>query len=86
MTIVSSVANLSESVNLNMSLLCVVELIGYMTNCKRCGSENVVKSGIVGNRQRFRCKECGCIFRLGDNRTDGKIAAKSTTHLMVRCG
>ena len=44
--------------------------------CKKCGSENIVKSGIVGGRQRFRCKGCGCNFRLGDNRTDEKIAAK----------
>jgi transposase len=44
--------------------------------CKKCGSEKVVRSGIVGGRQRFRCKGCGCNFRLGDNRTDEKIAAK----------
>jgi transposase len=44
--------------------------------CKKCSSENIVKSGVVGGRQRFRCKECGCNFRLGDNRTDEKIEAK----------
>ena len=44
--------------------------------CKKCGSEKVVRSGVVGGRQRFRCKGCGCNFRLGDNRTDEKIAAK----------
>ena len=44
--------------------------------CKKCGSEKVVRSGIVGGRQRFCCKGCGCNFRLGDNRTDEKIAAK----------
>jgi transposase len=44
--------------------------------CKKCGSEKTVKSGVVGGRQRFRCKGCGCNFRLGDNRTDEKIAAK----------
>ncbi|MCL1970270.1 MAG: hypothetical protein FWF66_02265 [Candidatus Bathyarchaeota archaeon] len=47
-----------------------------MMACKKCDSENIVKSGIVGGRQRFRCKGCGCNFRIGDNRTDEKIAAK----------
>jgi len=45
-------------------------------SCKKCGSEKTVKSGVVGGRQRFRCKGCGCNFRLGDNRSDEKIAAK----------
>jgi len=45
-------------------------------SCKKCGSEKTVKSGVVRGRQRFRCKGCGCNFRLGDNRSDEKIAAK----------
>jgi transposase len=36
----------------------------------------VVKNGIVAGKQRYKCKECGCNFRLGDNRTNSKIAAK----------
>lgn len=47
-----------------------------MVSCKKCNSEKIVKSGIVGGKQRFRCKQCGCHFRLGDNRTNQKIAAK----------
>jgi transposase-like protein len=47
-----------------------------MVLCKKCGSEKIVKSGIVGSKQRFRCKKCGCNFRLGDNRTNQKIVAK----------
>ena len=27
-------------------------------NCPRCDSSNFVKDGIVGKRQRYRCKEC----------------------------
>jgi transposase-like protein len=44
--------------------------------CKKCGSDHMVKSGIIGGRQRFRCKVCGCNFRAGDGRTDEQIAAK----------
>jgi len=47
-----------------------------MIVCKKCGSENVVKSGIVAGRQRFCCKKCKCNFREGDNRTNETIAAK----------
>jgi len=44
--------------------------------CKRCSSERIVKSGMVAGKQRFRCKACGCNFRVGDNRTDEKVVAK----------
>lgn len=30
--------------------------------CPRCQSEEIVKSGIVKNRQRFRCKSCAYNF------------------------
>jgi len=54
----------------------VEETDTFAIMCKKCNSEQVVKSGIVAGKQRFRCKECGCNFRIGDNRTDEKIAAK----------
>ena len=28
--------------------------------CKKCGSSNAVKSGVVAGKQRYQCKECGC--------------------------
>lgn len=36
----------------------------YMNNetCPRCGSGEIVKSGIVNNRQRFFCKACRYYF------------------------
>ena len=43
---------------------------------KRCGSGGDVKNGIVVGKQRYRCNKCGCNFRVGDNRTKDKIAAK----------
>lgn len=30
--------------------------------CPKCKSEEVVKSGVVKGRQRFRCKECNYFF------------------------
>jgi len=51
-------------------------MVNSMSACKSCSSNNIVKSGIVGGRQRFRCKKCNHNFRLGDNRTDETVAAK----------
>lgn len=30
--------------------------------CPKCESEKIVKSGIVGGRQRFKCKKCSYFF------------------------
>ena len=46
-----------------------------MCMCKNCQSEQVVKSGKARGKQRFKCKECGYNFVLGDRRTSEKIVA-----------
>ena len=46
-----------------------------MPECKNCKSEKVVKSGKVRGKQRYKCKECGYNFVVGDDRTNEKIAA-----------
>jgi transposase-like protein len=46
-----------------------------MPECKHCKSENVVKSGQVRGKQRYKCKECGYNFIIGDARTNEKIIA-----------
>ncbi len=33
-----------------------------ISNCPRCNSTQIVKSGIVNNRQRYRCKKCNYFF------------------------
>ncbi len=33
-----------------------------MNSCPNCSSESYIKSGIVNNRQRFKCKECNYYF------------------------
>ena len=47
-----------------------------MPRCKKCSAENVVRSGFVRDKQRYKCKECGYHFVEGDERTNEKIAAK----------
>jgi len=31
-------------------------------NCPNCGSDKNIKSGIVNNRQRYKCKQCSYYF------------------------
>jgi len=54
-----------------------------MPECKNCSSEHVVKSGIVRNKQRFLCKDCGFNFVEGDARTNEKIAAKKAMLILL---
>lgn len=32
------------------------------SQCPKCKSEDIVKSGVIKNRQRFKCKACGYHF------------------------
>ena len=57
--------------------------VGIMPACKKCGSEKVVKNGIVAGKQRYRCKECGCNFREGDDRTSEKVLAKKALCVLL---
>jgi transposase len=54
-----------------------------MPICKKCGSERAVKSGIVSGKQRYHCKDCGCNFREGDDRTNHKVAAKKALCILL---
>ena len=54
-----------------------------MIVCKKCGSGQAVKSGIIAGKQRYKCKECGCNFREGDNRTNDSIAAKKALCVLL---
>lgn len=50
-------------------------------NCKYCDSENVVKVGMKGDKQRFLCKDCGHKFIEGSDfprmRTEARIISSS---------
>ena len=39
-----------------------------MIECKRCGSTETVKNGMVRGKQRYLCKQCGYHFVYGDER------------------
>ena len=57
--------------------------MNIMPNCKKCGSETVVKNGFVAGKQRYHCKGCGCNFREGDSRTNERIAAKKALCVLL---
>jgi transposase-like protein len=50
-------------------------------NCKYCDSENIVKHGRVGDKQRFLCNDCGHKFIEGSEfpkmRTEARIISSS---------
>jgi transposase-like protein len=54
-----------------------------MLTCKKCNSEKIVKSGIVAGKQRYKCNDCKCNFREGDNRTNEKVAAKKALCILL---
>jgi len=39
-----------------------------MLLCKHCGSDQNVRNGYVGGKQRYKCKSCGKNYRVGDLR------------------
>lgn len=54
--------------------------------CKKCNSTNSVKNGIVREKQRYKCKECGCNYVEGDNRGKVSPAAKALGMLLYGSG
>ena len=53
--------------------------------CKRCGSEQQVKNGLMRSKQRYRCKGCGLNFT--DTPARGKpLAMKATAVLLYVSG
>lgn len=51
-----------------------------MIECKKCGSTETVKSGMVRRKQRYLCKQCGCHFVEGDQREN-----KDSHFLKILC-
>lgn len=46
-----------------------------MIKCKKCKSEKTVTIGKTRGKQRYKCKECGYNFVIGDARVNEKIIA-----------
>jgi len=51
--------------------------------CKKCDSNNFVKSGYMMDTQRFHCKDCGCHFTEGDNRTKDSTTIKKAIAILL---
>src|SRR5687767_11896958 len=49
--------------------------------CKRCGSEEHVKNGLMRNKQRYRCKACGLNFT--DTPARGKPLAMKVAAVLL---
>lgn len=45
----------------NLSYICLKNIV-MPNSCPKCQQKNVVKSGIVNERQRFLCKDCHYYF------------------------
>jgi transposase-like protein len=50
--------------------------------CKKCSSQNIVKNGIVRQKQRYKCKNCGYNFTIGDAREKVRPEAKALAILL----
>lgn len=48
------------------------------TFCPKCNSDEIVKSGIIKERQRFKCKECNYFF------TVNKLGKKVDNYYIVK--
>ena len=45
-------------------------------DCPRCASNKYVKAGFVGDRQRFKCKECNYLYTVSEKSTGKPMAMK----------
>ena len=50
-----------------------------MIQCKECQKSNIVKNGIVREKQSYKCKSCGCNFIIGDSRINPATELKRHT-------
>ncbi|MBL6446638.1 IS1 family transposase [Fulvivirga sp. 29W222] len=50
----------------------------HIPQCPKCGSQKVIKSGVVNNRQRFHCKKCSYYF------TVNKIGKKIDDYYVIK--
>ena len=58
----------------------------FPLGCKKCNSNRYVRSGFVRGHQRYKCKDCGFNFKLGDNRSRTNPAVKALSLLLYGSG
>ena len=54
--------------------------------CKKCGSEQYIKNGVIRGKQRYRCNSCGLNFVLGDQREKVSPEGKALAILLYGKG
>ena len=58
-----------------------------MIECKNCKSQNTVKNGIKRKKQRYKCKECGYNFVIGNaHQSPQKLAKKAMVVILYGLG
>ena len=51
--------------------------------CKKCFSDKKTKSGKVRNKQRYRCKLCGCNYTNSEAKRGPKGVSPLTRHMIL---
>ena len=51
--------------------------------CRYCGSENNYKNGVIRNKQRYKCKDCGKNFLETDGRLKPENEGKKALAVML---
>jgi transposase len=54
-----------------------------MVECKNCHSMQIMKSGFVRGKQRYKCKECSVHFVEGDVGTSDQVAALKVLRVVL---
>jgi len=57
--------------------------VGIRMHCRYCGSEKAYKSGIIREKQRYKCKYCGKNFLETDGRSKQTTVAKRALAVML---
>jgi transposase-like protein len=57
-----------------------------MKDCKFYGSSLIIKSGIVFDKQRYKCKECSKYFREGDERLKYDLKEQEMAFILLLKG
>ena len=57
-----------------------------LIKCKKCSSPKYVYSDYIRGHKRYECKDCGCNFKLGDNRGKTPSSVKALALLLYGSG
>ena len=73
-----------ESIHINILYDNIMwKVRGLGMDCRYCGSEKTYKSGIIREKQRYKCKDCGKNFLETDGRIKETTIAKRALAVML---